>query len=105
MNIRRKDRQFKIGDMVPIHLRLECFPPSSFTKLHVRRVGPFRVTKKLGPNAYVIDLPFNFSISLVFNIEDLTEFKSDEAKVSTTLVLEAWQDSIIRVPQQTTHRY
>ena len=31
----------------------------------------------MGTNAYVIELPFEFGISLVFNIEDLTEFKGD----------------------------
>jgi len=31
----------------------------------------------LGSNAYVIDLPANFGISPIFNIEDFTEFKGD----------------------------
>ena len=63
--------------MVLVRLRLELFPLGSFTKLHTRRAGPFRVTKKLGTNAYVIEFPSEFGISLVFNIEDLTEFKGD----------------------------
>ena len=35
-NAKHKDRQFNEGDMVLVHLRLERFPPGSFTKLHAR---------------------------------------------------------------------
>ena len=61
--------------MVLIRLRLERFPQGSFTKLHARRAGPFKVIKKIGPNAYIIDLPSDYNISPIFNIKDLTEFK------------------------------
>jgi hypothetical protein len=63
--------------MVLVRLKPECFPPGSFTKLHARRAGPFQITKKLGNNAYVIDLPSEFGISPIFNIEDITVFKGD----------------------------
>ncbi|XP_074346955.1 uncharacterized protein LOC141685770 [Apium graveolens] len=62
------------GDLVLVRLKPERFPPVSFMKLQAHRAGPFQVTKKLGGNAYVIKLPFDFGISHVFNIEDLTEF-------------------------------
>nr|TKS13212.1 hypothetical protein D5086_0000055250 [Populus alba] len=55
-NIKRKDKQFNSGDMMLVRPKPERFPPSSFTKLHARRAGPFQVTKNLGSNAYVIDL-------------------------------------------------
>ncbi|KAA8521887.1 hypothetical protein F0562_012799 [Nyssa sinensis] len=87
-NAKRKDRQFNKGDMVLVRFRLERFPPGSFTKLHARRAGPFRVTKKLRTNAYVIDLPFDFGISLIFNIEDLTKFKGDVNEFFAIPVLE-----------------
>ena len=63
--------------MVLVCLRPERFPPGSFSKLHARRAGPFKITKKLGTNAYVVELPSEFRISPVFNIEDLTIFKGD----------------------------
>jgi hypothetical protein len=43
-NARRKDKQFNSGDMVLVHLKSERFPSESFTKLHTRRIGPFRST-------------------------------------------------------------
>ncbi|KAF9679014.1 hypothetical protein SADUNF_Sadunf07G0096000 [Salix dunnii] len=45
--------------------------------------GPFKITRKLGVNAYVIDLPPDFAISPIFNIEDLTEFKGNVNDIST----------------------
>lgn len=100
-NTRRKDRQFDIGDMVLIRLRPECFPPGSFTKLHARRAGPFKVAKRLGPNAYVIELPPDYGISPVFNIEDLTQFHGSVEQAPAAMDLPAQQDAIIRVPKNT----
>jgi hypothetical protein len=63
--------------MVLVCLKPERFPPGSFTKLHTQRAEPFQITKNLGNNAYVIDLPSEFGISPIFNIEDITAFKGD----------------------------
>ena len=101
-NAKRKDRQFNEGDMVLVRLRPERFPPGSFTKLHARRAGPFRVIKKLGTNAYVIELPSKFGISPVFNIEDLTEFKGDVDENSAIPLPEA--TPVLRVPASTAPR-
>ena len=65
-NTKCKDKKFNNGDMVLVRLKPERFPPDSFTSLHARRTGPFQVTKKLGNNAYVIDLPLEFGISPIF---------------------------------------
>ncbi|KAK0576263.1 hypothetical protein LWI29_014633 [Acer saccharum] len=47
----------------------------SFTKLHARRASPFPILKKLGPNAYLVDLPGKYTFSHIFNVEDLTAYK------------------------------
>ena len=88
--------------MVFVCLRPEQFLLESFTKLHAHRAGLFRVTKKLGTNAYVIELPFEFGISLVFNIEDLMEFKGDVDENTVILLLEA--TPVLRVLENTAPR-
>ncbi|KAL5823448.1 hypothetical protein ACOSQ4_021348 [Xanthoceras sorbifolium] len=60
-----------------VRLSSERFPPESYSKLHARRAGPFQVVKKIGPNAYVISLPHEYTISPIFNVEDLTEFTGE----------------------------
>ena len=63
--------------MVLVRLRPERFPPESVSKLHARRADPFKIVKKMGNNAYVIELPSEFGISPVFNIENITALKGD----------------------------
>ena len=55
--------------------RPEKFPPGTMKKLHARGAGPFKVIKKVGPNAYVLELPPEYGISSTFNISDLKEYK------------------------------
>ena len=53
----------------------------------------------MGTNSYVIKLPFEFSINLVFNIEDLTEFKGDVDENSAISLPDA--TPVLRVPENT----
>ena len=52
------------------------FPSETVKKLQARSAGPFKVLKRMGPNAFVIDLPHDYGISSFFNIEDLVAHKS-----------------------------
>ena len=70
--------------------------------MHARRACPFRVTNKLGTNAYVIELPSKFGISPVFNIEDLTELKGDVDENTATPLPKA--TPVPRVPENTAPR-
>ncbi|KAL5849285.1 hypothetical protein ACOSQ3_007348 [Xanthoceras sorbifolium] len=65
-NVRRHDQQFAVGDQMMIRLRPERFPSGSYSKLHARQAGPFQVLRKLGPNAYVIDLPSDYTHQFYF---------------------------------------
>ena len=60
------------------------FPSGTVKKLQARSAGPFKVLKRMGPNAYVIDLPHDYGINFSFNIEDLVAYKSPIAILDTT---------------------
>ena len=58
-----------------IKLNPERFPPGTFKKLHARSAGPFKILKKIGSNAYILELPSDLGISPTFNVSDLIEYK------------------------------
>ena len=39
-------------------------------------MGPYSIIRKLGSNAYLLDLPNDMDISPIFNVEDLLPYRS-----------------------------
>jgi hypothetical protein len=73
-DLHRRHVAFEVGDLVLVRLRPERFPRGTFHKLHHRRASPFKVLKRLGSNAYHLELPATLAISPIFNVEDLTAY-------------------------------
>ena len=48
--------------------------PKLYSKLQLKRYGPFKVLSKINDNAYLVDIPYDWGISNSFNILDLVEF-------------------------------
>ncbi|GJW85559.1 retrotransposon protein, putative, ty1-copia subclass [Tanacetum coccineum] len=85
----RKHVQFNEGDMVWIHLRKGRFPPGKYAKLKPRADGPFKVLKRIGDNAYKIELPESYEVYDIFNVTDLSPYYQDsESRDSRTSLLE-----------------
>lgn len=72
---RRKDVTFNVGDLVMVHLKKERLPKGHYTKLMAKKIGPFKILKRSGPNAYHVDLPPDIHLSPIFNVADLYLYK------------------------------
>nr|GEU77663.1 5'-nucleotidase domain-containing protein 4 [Tanacetum cinerariifolium] len=56
-----------------------CGPITTSPPLNPRKYGPFKITKKINDNAYIVALPPSMSISNTFNVADIYEFHADTA--------------------------
>jgi hypothetical protein len=73
----RRKLQFEVGDQVISHLRKERFPKGTYNKLKLKNIGPCKILRRFGENAYELELPEDVGISPIFNIADLYLYRGD----------------------------
>ena len=57
-----------------MHKQKEIFPAQKRSKLLPRGDGPFQVLERINDNAYKLDLPSEYNVSITFNVIDLSPF-------------------------------
>jgi hypothetical protein len=57
------------------------FSRGTYNKLKMKKIEPCRVLKKIGENAYEIELPDGIGIYPIFNVSDLYPYKPEEVGV------------------------
>ena len=68
----KKEMVFEEGDLVWVHLRKERFPEQRNNKLKQRADGLFRILKRIGSNAYAVELLEEYNVHPTFNVSDLS---------------------------------
>ena len=66
-------------------VRTERLLPGKVSKLGSQGSGPFKVLKRIGTNAYELELPKEFGVNPTFNVSDLMPYQGPVVEPSEEL--------------------
>jgi hypothetical protein len=81
--------------LILAQLRKERFLRGTYNKMKMKKIGPCKVLKKFGANAYKIELPDGIGISSIFNISDLYTYKVEEARIRNEQPMIQWTKQML----------
>ena len=61
-DLRKREMNFEVGDLVLAHLRKERFTKGAYNKLKSKKIGPCRILRKFSANAYEIEFKLNIHL-------------------------------------------
>jgi len=67
----RRKLEFEIGDQVIAHLRKEIFPRGTYNSLKLKKIGPCKILRRFGENAYELEISEDVGISPILKITDM----------------------------------
>ena len=73
---------FDPGGWIRLHMRKENFLIHKCSKLCTRVDGPSKIIKKIGENAYKLELPHDYNILPTSNVKDLRSYHSEDLRAS-----------------------
>lgn len=76
-DMHRRQKVFKVGNDAMVFLRKERFPVGTYNKLQPRKYGPFKITKKINDNVYIVALPDSLHISNTLNVAGIYNYHED----------------------------
>ena len=74
-DLKRREVNFQVGNLVMAYLRKERFPKGTYNKLKLKNIRPCKFLRKFSANSYEIELPSDLHISPIFNVSDLYPFR------------------------------
>jgi hypothetical protein len=78
----KRKLEFEVGDQVLAHLRKERFLRGTYNKMKLKKIGPYKILRIFGENAYELELLEDVGISPIFNISDLYPYREDRVEGS-----------------------
>ena len=97
-NLKKREVNFEVGDLVLEHLRREIFPEMEYNKLKLKKVGPCKILRKFSANSYEIELPPDVGISPIFNVADLYKYQGEDTAAEMEDAKEQEVDCIKQLP-------
>jgi hypothetical protein len=61
-------------------LRKKIFLRGTYNKVKLKKIGPCKILKMFGENAYELELPEDVGISTIFNISDMYPYREMESR-------------------------
>ena len=82
-DLKRSVREFKTGDQVFIRVKPKksSLRLGKHKKLAYRYCGPFKVTKRIGEQAYELELPSHLHVHNIFHVSLLKQYIADPSHV------------------------